>query len=182
MANDTPQKKLSFEAIQDAIEYVMEKMYMGEDDEFTEALAPSQSEELNALLDELFEARKEKADGIAQYILIEKGNIEKLRKESQRLASRARSKENTLNFLTSGWLARMEQSGVKKVEGNTYTLSRRCTKVCKVVDEAIIPDEWWNVTETRKPAKTDILNAMKSGTEVPGCTIGESYSLSAKAI
>lgn len=182
MANDTPQKKLSYEGIESAIEYIMEKMYQGEDDEFTEALSVEQREELDALLNELFEARKEKADGIAQYILMEKDKIEALRKQSQRLAARARSKENTLNFLTYGWMSRMEQSGLKKVEGNTYTLSRRCTKVCKVIDESIIPDEWWNVTETRKPAKTDILNAMKSGKDIPGCQIGESYSLSAKVI
>lgn len=176
------QKKLSFEEIENAIEYVLEKMYQGDDDTYSDTLQSAQQEELEALLDDLFLARQEKVDGIAQYIQLEKKKIEDLRKEAQRISARARSKENTLNFLTMGWLARMEKSGVKKIEGNVYVLSRRVTKVCQTIEEKDIPEEYWNVTEIKKPDKKTILAKLKAGEEVPGCKIGESVTLSTRPL
>lgn len=90
---------------------------------------------------------------------------------------RAKTLENTRNYLKMRYLQVMEKHGLKKVAGQTYTLSSRVTKCVQILEEDVIPEELWRVKTTREPAKQDIMALLKSGKEVPGCQLAESVSL-----
>ena len=46
---------------------------------------------------------------------------------------------------------------------------RKSTAV--VVDEASLPDEYWKITEERKPDKSEIGKLLKQGVAIPGAAL-----------
>lgn len=173
------QKLPSFAAIQAEIENILETYDSTENDlgEYSMQLNDEQQEELDAYLEMLGTQEAEKVDGFAQFIRMSEAQQAALKAEADRLLKRARSIENTRNFLKSRYLEVMERHGLKKVSGSTYTLSRRATKCVQIIDEKDIPDELWREKVTREPDKQDIMALLKSGKEVPGCHLAESVSL-----
>ena len=173
------QKLPSFEAIQSEIQNILET-YDNTDndlDEYSMQLNEEQQAELDAYLEMLGTQESEKVDGFAQFIKMSEAQQSALKAEADRLLKRARSIENTRNFLKSRYLEVMERHGLKKVSGSSYTLSRRATKCVQILEEDVIPEELWRVKTTREPAKQDIMALLKSGKDVPGCQLAESVSL-----
>ena len=179
---DEKQKLPSFAAIQAEIENILETYDSTENDlgEYSMQLNDDQRAELDAYMDMLGTQEAEKVDGFAQFLRMSEAQQAALKAEADSLAKRAKSLENTRNYLKMRYLQIMERHGLKKVSGNTYTLSRRSTKCVQILEEDVIPEELWRVKTTREPAKQDIMALLKIGKEVPGCQIAESVSLQVK--
>lgn len=177
--NNEKQKLPSFEAIQSEIQNILETYDSTDNDlgEYSLTLNEEQQAELDAYLEMLGTQEAEKVDGFAQFLRMSEAQQAALKAEADRLAKRAKSLENTRNYLKMRYLQVMEDHGLKKVSGSTYTLSRRATKCVQIINEKDIPDELWREKVTREPAKQDIIALLKSGQEVPGCQLAESVSL-----
>ena len=177
--SDDKQKLPSFEAIQAEIQNILETYDNPNNDlgEYSLTLNEDQQAELDAYMEMLGTQEREKVDGFAQFIRISEAQAAALRAEADRLLKRARTLENTQNFMKSKYLGIMEQHGLKKVSGNTYTISRLARKVVQIVDEKLIPENLKVTKTTSEPAKKDIMTLLKNGQEVPGCQLAESVSL-----
>lgn len=177
--NNDKQKLPSFSAIQSEIENILETYDNPNNDlgEYSLTLNEEQQAELDAYLEMLGTQEREKVDGFAQFIKMSEAQQAALKDEAARLLKRAKTLENTQNFLKSKYLGIMEHHGLKKVSGKTYTISRLARKVVQIVDEKLIPEELKITKTTSEPAKKDIMTLLKNGQEVPGCRIAESVSL-----
>ena len=173
------QKLPSFAAIQSEIENILETYDSADNDlgEYSLTLNEEQQAELDSYLEMLGTQEREKVDGFAQFIRMSEAQQAALKAEADRLLKRARSIENTRNFLKSRYLEVMERHGLRKVSGSTYTLSRRAAKCVQINNEEDIPDELWREKVTREPDKRVIMELLKIGKEVPGCQLAESVSL-----
>lgn len=177
--NNDKQKMPSFAAIQEEIQNILETYDNADNDlgEYSLTLNEDQQAELDAYLEMLGTQEAEKVDGFAQFLRMSESQQSALKSEADRLLKRAKSLENTRNYLKMRYLQVMEAHGLKKVSGSTYTLSRRATKCVQINNEEDIPDELWREKVTREPDKRVIMEMLKIGKEVPGCQLAESVSL-----
>lgn len=173
------QKLPSFAAIQAEIENILETYDSTENDlgEYSMQLNDEQRAELDAYLEMLGTQESEKVDGFAQFLRMSEAQQESLKSEADRLMKRAKSLENTRNYLKMRYLQVMERYGLKKVSGSTYTLSRRATKCVQIVDADIVPAGVKREKTIVEPDKRIIMELLKSGQKVPGCQLAESVSL-----
>lgn len=170
----------SFSNIEEEIQTILDSfadIEVGEAHAENIELTDDQKRELNAYLDELGTQEKDKIDAFGQFLRFDAAKAEALRNEGNRLIGKARSIENRDEHMKAHYIAVAKAHGLKKIEGNTYTMSVRATKVCYILDESLVPDEWCKIKTERKPVKKDILFALKQGTVIPGCSIGTSESL-----
>ena len=176
------QKLPSFESIQAEIQNILETYDSADNDlgEYSLTLNEDQQAELDAYLEMLGTQEAEKVDGFAQFIKMSEAQQSALKAEADRLLKRARSIENTRNFLKMRYLQVMDNHGIKKVSGRTYTLSRRTTKCVQIVDESIVPSGVKREKTIVEPDKRIIMELLKDGHEVPGCQLAESVSLQVK--
>lgn len=177
--NNDKQKLPSFAAIQEEIQNILETYDSADNDlgEYSLTLNEDQQAELDAYLEMLGTQEAEKVDGFAQFLRMSEAQQSALKSEADRLLKRARSIENTRNFLKSRYLEVMERHGLRKVSGQTYTLSRRVTKCVQIVDESIVPAGVKREKTIVEPDKRIIMEMLKSGQKVPGCQLAESVSL-----
>ena len=140
-------------------------------------LSEEQIEIMNSYLDELATQEESKVDSFGQFLRIESARAEALRAESQRLAARARAAENRINFLKMKYMQIMDQHGLKKVNGQVYSISVRTTDVVQITDEAALPPQYITEKITTAPDKTALRDALKAGAAVPGAQLAKSYSL-----
>ena len=177
--SDDKQKLPSFEAIQAEIQNILETYDNPNNDlgEYSLTLNEEQQAELDAYLEMLGTQEAEKVDGFAQFLKMSEELQEALKSEADRLLKRAKSLENTRNYLKMRYLQVMEEHGLKKVSGSTYTLSRRSTKCVQIVDESIVPAGVKREKTIVEPDKRMIMELLKDGKEVPGCQLAESVSL-----
>jgi hypothetical protein len=140
-------------------------------------LSEEQIEIMNSYLDELADQEESKVDSFGQFLRIESARAEALRAESQRLAARARTAENRINFLKMKYMQIMDQHGLKKVNGQVYSISVRATDIVQITDEAVLPQEYVTQKVTTAPDKTALRDALKQGQTIPGAQLAKSYSL-----
>ena len=173
------QKLPSFESIQAEIQNILETYDSADNDlgEYSLTLNEDQQAELDAYLEMLGTQEAEKVDGFAQFIRISEAQTTALKSEADRLMKRAKTLENTRNYLKMRYLQVMEKHGLKKISGNTYTLSRRVTKCVQIVDESIVPAGVKREKTIVEPDKRIIMELLKDGQQVPGCQLAESVSL-----
>ena len=177
--HDDKQKLPRFAAIQAEIQNILETFDNYENDlgEYSMQLNDEQRAELDAYLEMLGTQEAEKVDGFAQFLRMSEAQQDALKTEADRLIKRAKSLENTRNYLKMRYLQVMEAHGLKKVSGSTYTLSRRATKCVKIVDASIVPAGVKREKTIVEPDKRIIIALLKDGQEVPGCQLAESVSL-----
>ena len=173
------QKLPSFESIQAEIQNILETYDSSDNDlgEYSMQLNDDQRTELDAYLELLGTQEAEKVDGFAQFLKMSEAQQAALKAEADRLMKRAKTLENTRNYLKMRYLQVMEQHGLKKVSGSTYTLSRRATKCVQIVDESIVPAGVKREKTIVEPDKLVIMELLKIGKEVPGCQLAESVTL-----
>lgn len=72
----------------------------------------------------------------------------------------------------------MQTNGLRKVQGNSYTLSVRESEVVAVPqDVSGLSELYLRRKETIEADKAVIKEALAAGQEVPGCELRKSYSL-----
>ena len=177
--NNDKQKLPSFESIQAEIQNILETYDSADNDlgEYSLTLNEDQQAELDAYLEMLGTQEAEKVDGFAQFIRMSEAQQSALKSEADRLMKRAKTLENTRNYLKMRYLQVMEKHGLKKISGKAYTLYRRATKCVQIVDESIVPAGVKREKTIVEPDKRIIMELLKDGQQVPGCQLAESVSL-----
>lgn len=124
------------------------------------------------LLDEAYTNFDAKVEACAAAMRSYEAHAEAANIEAARLADRAAAFIKRRDWIKAYLKANMTSPGCEKVEGELFTVSMRNTppKV-NVVDEALVPMEYFKSEVKVTLLKADILKAAKAGVEVPGVTI-----------
>lgn len=87
-----------------------------------EELTDDQRAMMDAYLDELGRQEAAKVDAFAQFLKIQAATADACKKEASRLSDKARTAENRIAWLKAKYLDIMQANGLRKVQGNAYTL------------------------------------------------------------
>ena len=140
-------------------------------------LTDDQRAAMAAYLDELAGQEADKVDAFGSFIRVESARAEACKKESQRLANKAKTAEGRISYLKHMYLCTMQSNGLKKVQGSAYTLSIREADSVDVTDVAALPDMYIRRKESVEPDKTVLKEALKGGLEIPGAMLVKTSSL-----
>ena len=103
-----------------------------------------------------------------------------MKEESKRLAARAKTVSNRIDYLRGMYASIMLEHGLKKVKGGVYEVALSKSERVEVpVHTDGLPQEFVRVKveETREPDKTAIKAAIKEGREIPGCSLKTIYKV-----
>lgn len=135
-------------------------------------------------LDMLATQESSKVDGFGSFIAIQQGYIEACEMEAKRLAAKAKTMKSRIDYLKGRYLGIMQEHGVKKIQGNAYTISIRETdKVVVPSDEAFLQKlakehpALVRHKESWEPNRVEIKAMLKAGVELPECELVKSASL-----
>ena len=160
----------SFDQIQTEIQNMLDVP----DDQLTD----EQRAAMDAYLDELAGQEADKVDSFALFIRAETARAKYFKEEGQRLTNKAKTAEGRINYLKHKYLCTMQQHGLTKIQGSAYSLSIRHTPTVEVTDVDLLDDLYARVIPAKREAdKRVILEALKSGVDVPGCRIVQTDSL-----
>lgn len=120
----------------------------------------------------------EKAEAYAVLIKTLNAEAEMLKTEQQRLYERQKQKENLAERLKERLAESMRFFEKDKLETAKCKISFRASKAVEIIDEALIPDEYFKVE--RKVIKTDIKTAIAEGKEVAGAVLVEKKNIQIK--
>lgn len=158
----------------DQIQQEISSMLSIPDDELTD----EQRAALGLYLDELGQQEAEKVDGFGQFIRLESARVEALKAESKRLSARAKTAESRIAYLKGRYAAIMHDNGLKKIQGNAYTIStRESTSVVVPEDISQLDDIFLRRKETVEADKTVIKEHLERGMTIPGCALKTSIGL-----
>lgn len=118
----------------------------------------------------------DKAQQIARMVRNVDAEAKAIRAEELRLSDRRRALENKQTRIKGYLQAQMELCGVQKLGGLLKVAIQNNPPALDVLDEAKVPDAY----KVQPPPVVDrrsILDAIKAGAEVPGCTIKQGRSL-----
>lgn len=118
---------------------------------------------------------KQKCVQIAYLMRNLNADIEAIKSEELRLASRRKSAEAHHDRLKQYLADGMRLAGLPKADDGIISVS--CGKprpVLLLEDEALIPDDYRVIKTESSIDKKTLLDALKAGAAVPGATIGES--------
>lgn len=148
-----------------------------------EELTDEQKTAMAEYIAELGEQEAAKVDSFCQFIRLETSRSDAMLQESKRLAARAKTVSNRLDYLRGLYAGILIEHGLKKVQGNVYSITLGKSERVEVpVYTDGLPSEFIRVKveETREPDKTAIKAAIKEGREVPGCTLKTIYRVQVK--
>lgn len=144
-------------------------------------LTDEQKKLMEDYLNELGQQESSKVDAFSGFIRKQAAIAEAMKEESQYLANKARAIQNKIDSLKKHYIAIMQAHGLKKVNGDVYSIGIRENTRVEVNDlEALkaMDNPLYLKTEiTFKPDKTTIKEALKDGLNIPGCQLEKSYSL-----
>lgn len=146
-----------------------------------EELTDEQRQIMDEYLNELGQQEVTKIDGFAGFIRQQTAISEAIKQEGQRLAAKAKAMQNRIDKLKEHYLSVMKIHGIKKIQGEIYSIGVRENMRVNVSDlDALVKDNnplWVKAETTYKPDKATIREALKDGVSVPGCQLEKSYSL-----
>lgn len=139
------------------------------------------NEAINDTLDLITDSLTDKAENIAKLLNALDGDILMIKTEEQRLAERRRVIENRRDNLKDYLKQSLENAEIKKVDTPLFTISIRTNphKV-EVMDEASLPERFFERKEIISVLKKDILEAYKQGEIIEGVLITQGTSLQIK--
>ena len=123
-----------------------------------------------------------KAEAYAKFILKLESESDQAASELKRIQAIKKAKDKTVERLRENLLAALmlfgqeDSKGVKRFETPLAKLSTRKSVSVEILDEAIIPNEFWVVK--KEVSKSTISQAIKDGSEVPGAQMRENIGLS----
>lgn len=130
-----------------------------------------------AALEELGGRLEEKLEAAACYIKEQRVLAEAIKAEEAALNERRKGIEKRTEWLRQYLGETMESVGRSEFESARCRLSFRRSSSVSILDEAVLPEEYVRVTESRRPDKTAIGKALKAGQSVPGAELAEKRSL-----
>lgn len=123
-----------------------------------------------------------KAEAYSKFILKLESEADQAAAEIKRIQALKKAKENTAQRLRDTLLAALmvfteeDAKGIRRYETNLAKLSTRKSQSVEVLDDTVIPDEFWVIK--KEVSKSTISQAIKDGAEVPGAQLKENISLS----
>jgi len=121
---------------------------------------------------------EKKAEAYAILIKTLNEEAELIKAEKQRLDERQKQKERLAESLKERLTQSMQLLEKDKFETPKCKVSFRTSKAVEIIDEALIPDEYFKVE--RKVIKTDIKTAIAEGKEVAGAVLVERKNIQIK--
>ena len=125
---------------------------------------------------------KDKAEAYSKFILKLEAEAEQAAVEIKRIQVLKKAKENTVTRLKETLLSALmvfteeDAKGIRRYETPLAKLSTRKSVAVEILDDTIIPDDFWVVK--KEVSKSTIGQAIKDGAEVPGAQLKENISLS----
>lgn len=133
---------------------------------------PSQLQDAIKDIDEAFE---EKAGHILFLMRNIEANIEMVKDEEKRLASKRKAMENQYESIKDYLIKNMAETGKTKIDNGVIKASYVKPKpMLDLIDPELVPDEYKQPQVTIKLDKTLLLSDLKDGKEVAGAAITES--------
>jgi hypothetical protein len=123
-----------------------------------------------------------KAEAYAKFILKLESEADQAAAEIKRIQALKKAKENTVLRLRESLLAALmvfteeDAKGIRRYETPLAKLSTRKSQAVEVLDETILPSEFWVIK--KEVSKSTISQAIKDGAEVPGAQMKDNISLS----
>ena len=123
-----------------------------------------------------------KAEAYSKFILKLESEADQAAAEIKRIQALKKAKENTVQRLKDTLLAALmvfteeDAKGIRRYETPLAKLSTRKSQSVEILDEALLPDDFWVVK--KEVSKSNISAAIKDGAEVPGAQMKENLSLS----
>lgn len=119
-----------------------------------------------------------KAEAYAVLIKQKRMEIEALEVEIDRLAERQAQAKKTADRLAERLTQALNLFGKDKFETTKCKVSFRTSKAIEILDESILPEEFFKITKT--PCKSDIKTAINEGKEVAGAVLVEKKNIQIK--
>lgn len=132
------------------------------------------------ILDQLEIDFKDKIDNVACFIKNLESDIDALKAEEKNLAERRKVKENKAERLRKYLAENLQNAGYQKFESPRCMLSFRKSKQVSIEQGAVLPEQYITVKTTEQPDKKAIMDALKSGEIIDGCSIVENSNLQIK--
>ncbi len=122
-----------------------------------------------------------KADGYARIIRNLEANAVALKTEIDRLTNRRRSIENSIDRLKENLKNAMIATGKEKIKTDLFNVTVVNNPVAvNVIDEKLIPEEYFKVEIIRKLDKISLRDAIKNGEEIQGAELMQGKGLRIK--
>jgi len=137
------------------------------------------TKEHDVLLDELAGDLEVKAENICKLLAELKGDIESFKAEEKRIAARRKQLENSSSRLKDYLQQCLESADIDNIKAGTFKVRIQANNPSvQIVDEELIPEEYFVTVVDKRPSKMDIADEFRSGNDVPGCEFKSSgYSL-----
>ena len=125
---------------------------------------------------------KDKAEAYAKFILKLESEADQAAAEIKRIQALKKAKENTVARLRESLLAALmvfteeDAKGIRRYETPLAKLSTRKSQAVEVLDETILPSEFWIIK--KEISKSTISQTIKNKAEVPGAQMKDNISLS----
>lgn len=118
------------------------------------------------------EAAIRKVDDFGRFLRHIEAQVDFAVAEIKRLQERKKSFEKLGEKLESYAIALMEREGLKKLQGNTTTLTLAAKPASvEILDESILPPQFVRIVQTTSPDKVAIKSALTRGETVPGADL-----------
>ena len=137
-----------------------------------------ESETLLKLFQEVESTLSEKLDNTMYIIKSLEAEQTALKAEADRLAKRAKARENKAKFLKELMYSALNASGQQKLKTEKFNFSIKRSESVSIANEDELGREWVRIK--REPNKTAIKKALKEGVEIEGCSISENFSIGVK--
>lgn len=129
-------------------------------------------------LSELMMVAEEKLENIGCLLKDWRAEADAIKAEADRLTERRKAIENRADRLRQYAADMMVAMGKSKLETARCVLSFRSSSAVDVLDESVIPDEYFKTK--RDLQKAEISKALKAGLTVPGAALVERANLQIK--
>lgn len=142
-----------------------------------------QSADENGVIDETaFEqlqlAKSDKQLNIIKFIKHLDNDVEVIKKEAERIETLKKQTEKRKEWLTNYLAQSMRIDGVNELDFTTFKAKfRKNPPRLTVIDEASLPQEYIVTKTVTSPDKDKIKEAIKSGQEIPGCSLEQAERL-----
>ena len=167
------------------IEYEISQMFLA-----LEECEPEERESLQIKIDEYLKELKfqeaDKADAIAYMFRSQNSRVEFLKAEEKRIKAKRQAIENQVQRSKDYFRDLMVAYDLKKISGNSSTLSLRNSQQVSISGEAqhapelFLPKDCWRHETTVKIDKNEIKSRLKLGEVVEGCELINNVSFNVR--
>lgn len=122
----------------------------------------------------------EKVDNTVCVIKHLQGLSDSIKAEKQALDERMKAVDKQIDRLKEYVSASLKMRDMNKFESARNKLSFRTSKKVEVLNESVIPEEYFKTEEVKKLDKKTILKELKEGKQIEGCFLKENSNLQIK--